>query len=92
MPQKRKSRGRTKGDKGRAGYVQCSMCGGRVPRDKAKKVTVYSSLVDSALAKELRTKGTYMPRHAVEKYYCVSCAVHRGISKVRAKAERHSRF
>jgi len=92
MPQKRKSRGRTKGDKGRSEYVQCSMCGGRVPRDKAKKVTVYSSLVDFALAKELRAKGTFMPRHAVEKYYCVSCAVHRGIAKVRAKAERHFKY
>lgn len=92
MPQKRKSRGRSKGDKGRASYVQCSQCGGRVPRDKAKRVTVFSSLVDSALAKELRVKGAYMPRHSVEKYYCVSCAVHRGISKVRAKAERHSSY
>ena len=92
MPQKRKSRGRTKGDKGRSGVIQCNMCGAQVPRDKAKRVTTYTSLVDSALARELRTMGTYMPRHSTEKYYCVSCAVHRGISKVRAKAERHSKY
>ena len=90
MPQKRKSRGRTKGNKGRAGFIQCSSCGGRVPRDKAKKVTTTANLVDSALFKELRAKGTYMPQHRIEKYYCVSCAVHRGVTKVRAKLERHT--
>jgi small subunit ribosomal protein S26e len=90
MPQKRKSRGRAKGNKGRSDFIQCSSCGGRVPKDKAKKVTTFASLVDSALFKELRNAGTYMPQHRIEKYYCVSCAVHRGVTKVRAKAERHS--
>jgi len=89
MPKKRKSRGRAKGGKGRAGHVQCSKCGGLVPRDKAKKVTRYISPVDSTLAKELRSKGTYIARTKVESWLCVSCAVHRGMVKVRAKAERH---
>lgn len=88
MPQKRRSRGRTKGGKGRSELVQCSQCGAHVPRDKAKKVTVPIRLVDVGLAKELRDKGVFLPRSYGEKWYCISCAVHRGVTKVRAKVER----
>ena len=88
MPQKRKSRGRSKGRKGRSKMVQCGSCGSLVPRDKAKKVTHFKSLVDSTLAKELKAQGAYFTRQRVEKYYCISCAVHRRVVKVRAKAER----
>ena len=91
MPQKRKSRGRSKGGKGRSGFVQCDMCGSLVPKDKAKRVQTYVSPVQGTLARELRSKGTYIMRTKVDKYYCVSCAVHRGVVKVRAKVERRWR-
>ena len=91
MPFKRKSRGRSKGSKGSSGVVQCAMCGQLVPRDKAKKVTSRKSLVDPQLARELRQKGTYLTSWVDTKYYCVSCAVHRGIVKVRARDERRMR-
>jgi len=92
MPKKRKSGGRSKGRKGRSKMVQCVSCGSQVPRDKAKKVTQYRSLVDWSLAKELRSQGAYFTRHRIEKYYCISCAVHRRIVKVRAKASRHQKY
>lgn len=88
MPVKRKSHGRSKGDKGRGGFVQCASCGAMVPRDKAKKVTKRVSLVDYSLAKELRQKGAYIAAPVKTKYYCVSCAVHRGVVKVRAENKR----
>ncbi|NIO36623.1 30S ribosomal protein S26e [Candidatus Bathyarchaeota archaeon] len=91
MPYKRKSHGRSKGSKGSGGFVQCVSCGATVPRDKAKKVTKRVSVVGGPLAKELRQKGAYITAPRVTKYYCVSCAVHRGVVKVRAKDERHSR-
>jgi len=91
MPFKRKSRGRAKGQKGKSDYVQCGACGGLVPRDKAKKSTRRVSLVDPVLARELRQKGAYLPSHVDTQYYCVSCAVHRGLVKVRAKDERKLR-
>lgn len=91
MPFKRKSRGRSKGSKGSSGLVQCANCGQLVPRDKAKKSTRRVSFVDPQLAKELRQKGTYLASWVDTKYYCISCAVHRGIVKVRAESERHSR-
>ncbi|MEM3626539.1 MAG: 30S ribosomal protein S26e [Candidatus Bathyarchaeia archaeon] len=92
MPFKRKSRGRSKGGKGSSGPVQCAMCGQLVPRDKAKKVTRRLSFVDPALAKELRQKGAYIAAPLDTKYYCISCAVHRGIVKVRAAEERRMRM
>ena len=91
MPKKRKSRGRSKGDKGRSDLVQCSRCGALVPRDKAKKVTVRRSLVDPALAKELRAAGAYIASPVTVKYYCISCAIHYGLIKIRPKEERKLR-
>ncbi|MFQ6095062.1 MAG: 30S ribosomal protein S26e [Candidatus Bathyarchaeia archaeon] len=91
MPSKRKSRGRSKGRKGKSSMVQCSMCGEIVPRDKAKRFTRRISVIDPILAKELRQKGTYISTRTETKYYCVSCAVHRGIVKVRSKESRKAR-
>jgi small subunit ribosomal protein S26e len=91
MPKKRKSRGRAKGSKGRSNVVQCSGCGKTVPRDKAKRVSHFVTFVEPTLARELRSKGAIIPREKVSKLYCISCAVHRGVVKVRAKAERSPR-
>lgn len=90
MPGKRKSRGRAKGGKGRSDLVQCSSCGAQVPSDKAKKISRPVTLVEPTLARELRKQGAYLPTHFDTKYYCISCAVHRGVVKVRAKDERHT--
>jgi small subunit ribosomal protein S26e len=88
MTKKRKSGGRTKGKKGRGQTVQCSLCGRMVPADKAKKQTKYVSLVAPQLARELRKAGTHIPTRRVTKYYCISCAVHRGRVKIRSKDDR----
>jgi len=91
MPVKRKSRGRAKGSKGSSSLVQCVNCGAMVPRDKAKRSTRRVSFVEPQLAKELRQKGTFLASWVDTKYYCISCAVHRGIVKVRSESERHSK-
>lgn len=88
MTKKRKSRGRSKGGKGSSDSIQCSNCGREVPRDKAKKMTSRVSLVEPMLARELRAAGAYIAAPKTIRYYCVSCAVHYGLVKVRAKADR----
>ncbi|MFC1754881.1 30S ribosomal protein S26e [Thermoproteota archaeon] len=88
MPKKRKSRGRSKGNKGSTDQVQCSKCGTLVPRDKAKRVTTRVNLVEPMLARELRAAGAYIAAPKTLKIYCVSCAVHYGYVKVRAKNDR----
>jgi small subunit ribosomal protein S26e len=91
MPKKRESRGRRKGDKGYVERVQCDNCGRLVPEDKAICVTRMYSPVDPQLAKELEKKGAIIMKYPVTKCYCVSCAVHLGIVKVRPEEERKSK-
>jgi len=88
LTKKRRSGGRSKGGKGRSGMVQCSYCGAQVPRDKAKRQTKYTSLVDSRILKELRDQGASINRTKTTKYMCISCAVHRGNVKIRSKDDR----
>jgi len=88
MSKKRKSRGRSKGGKGRSGFISCSNCGALVPRDKAKKVTTRLSMVEPTLARELRAQSVYIAAPTTVLYYCISCSVHYGIVRVRAKSER----
>lgn len=91
-PKKRKSGGRSKGAKGRVYRVPCAACGKLVPRDKAKKIVEFKSIVTPDLAVELRKKGAYIPKVKVVKYYCISCAVYRGLYPPRAKDERKKRL
>lgn len=88
VPKKRTSRGRSKGGKGRSTLIQCTNCSRWVPRDKAKTVTSRLSLVEPQLARELREAGTYISAPTVVKKYCVSCAVHFGVVKVRSSSDR----
>ncbi|MFX1476062.1 MAG: 30S ribosomal protein S26e [Promethearchaeota archaeon] len=88
MPSKRKSQGRSKGSQGRGSTVQCTQCGKIVPRDKAKRRTTRASFVDPQMARELRRAGTVLPRRQVSKWYCISCAVHRGVVTIRSRDSR----
>jgi small subunit ribosomal protein S26e len=61
-----------------------------VPRDKAKKITGRITLVEPTLAKELKAQGAYIAPSTDIKFYCVSCAVHRGVVKVRSESDRRT--
>ena len=91
MPLKRASRGRRKGGKGSSDRIQCTNCGATVPRDKAKKVTSRLNLVEHTLAKELRAQGAYIASPTILKWYCISCAIHFKILKIRSSAKRRER-
>jgi len=91
MTKKRASRGRSKGSKGSQDVVQCSYCGALVPRDKAKKISTWPSYMDPQIRKELLQKGTRITTTKTMKYLCISCAVHRGVVKVRSKEDRRAR-
>ncbi|MEX0656800.1 MAG: 30S ribosomal protein S26e, partial [Nitrosopumilaceae archaeon] len=42
-------------------------------------------------AKELRAQGAYIASPRVLKWYCISCAIHFGILKIRSEARRRDR-
>lgn len=88
MPKKRRSGGRRKGSKGKGTMVQCSACGKSIPRDKAARVTKTVKWIDPALARELRERGVYLPRSRASEWYCIKCAVHRGLTPPRQKEKR----
>jgi small subunit ribosomal protein S26e len=88
MAKKRRSGGRSGGKRGSNTQEQCSNCGRVVPSDKIKRVTRWVSLVDPRLRKELKENGAILPRRRVTSKYCVSCAVHFGQVKIRAKDNR----
>jgi len=88
LPIKRKNRGRRKGDKGSEGMVQCDNCGAFVPRSKITRVTRRVSLVSGDLARELKKQGVYIAESVVTKNLCISCAIHYGVLKVRAREAR----
>jgi len=88
LPKKRESRGRRKGDKGSVERIMCDNCGALVPADKAICVTRMYSPVPPGLAEELEKKGAVIMKYPVEKCYCISCAIHFGIIKVRPEEER----
>ncbi len=91
MPKKRENRGRRKGAKGKVRMIQCDNCGKLVPEDKAVCVTRMYSPVDPQLAKELEKKGAIIMRYPVTKCYCINCAIHLGIIKIRPEQERKAR-
>ncbi|MEM0488151.1 MAG: 30S ribosomal protein S26e [Candidatus Bathyarchaeia archaeon] len=88
MPVKRKNRGRRKGDKGTEDRVQCDNCGALVPRSKVTRVTRHVSPVGGDLARELKRQGAYIAESVITKNLCISCAIHYGVLKVRAREER----
>jgi len=88
MAKKRRSGGRSGGKRGSNTNEQCGNCGAIVPSDKIKKVTHYVSLVDPRMRKELKEAGAILPRRRVTEKYCISCAVHYGKVKIRAKDNR----
>jgi ribosomal protein S26 len=88
LPYKRKNRGRRKGDKGSEPTVQCDNCGAFVPRSKIQRITTRVSLVRGDLARELKQMGAYIAENVVVKNLCISCAIHYGVLKVRAREER----
>lgn len=92
MVKKRKGHGRTKGRKGRGSLVQCAGCGALIPRDKAKKIYRKTSFLDPRLISDLKRQGAYIPGSQQIKWYCVSCAVHRGYYAPRAEEKRRKPF
>jgi len=55
---------------------------------RQKKVTSRINLVEHQLAKELRAQGTYIASPKILKWYCISCAIHFKILKIRSATKR----
>jgi small subunit ribosomal protein S26e len=87
MPKKRRNGGRGKMNSGRKQTVNCLNCGKLVPRDKAIKRFTIKNIVDASSLKDVQEATIYadydLPKQYQKTFYCVSCAVHRRVVRVR---------
>ena len=101
MPSKRRNNGRGKKNKGHSDVVNCLNCGRVVPKDKAIKRFAMRKLVDESSRKDIMDNYAYdaneafhLPKIYLKQQYCVSCAIHARIVRVRSqtRGDRDRRY
>ncbi len=98
MPSKRRNNGRNKKNKGHSDTVRCTNCGRCVSKDKAIKRFQQRNMVDASSKRDIQENYAYnsqdfqMPKIYVKLSYCVSCAIHARIVRVRSVADRKRRY
>ena len=97
MPSKRRNNGRSKNNKGHSNIVRCTNCGRCCPKDKAIKRYQMRNMVDGSSKRDIQDNSAYpreefyMPRIYIKLHYCVSCAIHARIVRVRSVKFRKQR-
>ena len=98
MPSKRRNNGRSKKNKGHANIVRCTNCGRCVGKDKAIKRFQMRNMVDLSSKRDIEDNYAYtntpfvMPKVYVKLSYCVACAIHARIVRVRSGDDRKVRY
>ena len=101
MPKKRRNNGKNRKNRGRVKPVVCVNCSRFVPKDKCIKKFVIRDLIDASSKEDIENVSAYrdkgqrgrvnIPKLYYKLTYCISCAIHARIVRVRNVVARRVR-
>ncbi|CAG9314152.1 unnamed protein product [Blepharisma stoltei] len=95
MPKKRRNNGRSLKNAGHGTPVHCTHCGRIVPKDKAVKRYTVRNMVDASSLRDIKDnraiENFVIPKFYLKLAYCIACAIHHRIVRVRSHEFRKIR-